>query len=234
MSKTGNNKMSITSWAIEDRPREKLLQSGREVLTNAELLAILLGTGNTEENAVELAKRVLGDVDNNLSTLGTLSLQQLQSYKGIGEAKAIGIAAALELGRRRSAHSFPAKPKITSSRESFQLLYPMVGDLPVEKFVALYLDRSNKLIGSATISKGGVHATVVDSRSIFSRAIELMASQIILCHNHPSGNLDPSNQDIQLTRRISEGARLLDMSVIDHIIIGGNQYFSFADEGLLS
>jgi len=234
MPSSGKEKLSITSWAAEDRPREKLLQRGRDALSNSELLAILLGSGNTEETAVDLAKRILADVENNLNALGTLSLQQLQQYKGIGEAKAIGIAAALELGRRRATHDMPVKPKITCSKDSYLLLYPMVSDLPVENFVALYLNRNNQLIGSGVISKGGVHATVVDSRSVFLRAIELMASHIVLCHNHPSGNLDPSNSDIQLTRKIVEGAKLLDLVILDHIIIAGNRYFSFADEGLMS
>lgn len=225
-------KMVIKSWAEEDRPREKMLRQGRTALTDAELLAILIGSGNTESTAVDLAKNILASVDNNLHKLSECTLQQLMKFKGIGEAKAIAIAASAELGRRRAAHTLPERPRITSSQDCFKILYPLLGDLQIEMFYVLYLNRSGRLIDKACISQGGVSATLVDSRPIFSKALEVMASSIILSHNHPSGNLEPSDQDISLTRKLSSAAKLLDMSVLDHIIIAGNRYTSFGDEGI--
>ena len=233
MQKYPTPKLAITAWAEEDRPREKLLRLGRTHLTDAELLAIILGSGNTDETAVDLAKRILSQSANNLIKLGETSLAELRKFKGVGEAKAVTIAACMELGIRRAAQTPIEKPIITSSRDSFRTLYPFVADADVELFYVLYLNRSNRVIDTCFISKGGVHATVVDSRVIFKRAIELTASGLILCHNHPSGNLKPSNEDINLTKKIVQGARLLDMNVLDHLIIAGNQYYSFADEGAI-
>lgn len=225
--------LTIKSWAENDRPREKLMLQGRAALSDAELIAILIGSGSRNETAVELSKRILNDSNNNLNELGKLSINQLQTFKGIGEAKAITIAAALELGRRRSAASQHTKPKITSSKSAFLHLLPKLEDLPHEEFWVILLSRSNSILQTVNISKGGVSGTVADAKIIFKTALQHQASGIILAHNHPSGNLRPSEEDKRLTRKLAEGARLLDLVILDHIIIGDNNYFSFADENLL-
>lgn len=225
--------LSIKLWAENDRPREKLMLQGRAALSDAELIAILIGSGSRNETAVELSKRILNDSNNNLNELGKLSIDQLQQFKGIGEAKAITIAAALELGRRRAATSQEAKPKITSSKSAFLHLLPKLEDLPHEEFWVILLSRSNSILQTVNISKGGVSGTVADAKIIFKTALSYQASGIILAHNHPSGNLRPSEEDKRLTRKLAEGARLLDFTILDHIIIGDNNYFSFADENLL-
>lgn len=225
--------LSIKSWAENDRPREKLMLQGRAALSDAELIAILIGSGSKNETAVELSKRILNDSSNNLNELGKLSLEQLQTYKGIGEAKAISIAAALELGRRRSATVNHSKPKITSSKSAFLHLLPKLEDLPHEEFWIILLSRSNSILQTVNISKGGVSGTVADAKIIFKTALKFQASGIILAHNHPSGNLRPSEEDKRLTLKLVEGAKLLDFVILDHIIIGDNNYFSFADENLL-
>lgn len=224
-------KMSIKAWAEEDRPREKLLNAGRSTLTDAELIAILLGTGSVDETAVDLAKRILASVDNNLHKLGEQSIKQLMQFKGIGEAKAVTIAACLELGRRRLAQELPEKPQITGSQEAFKILFPLVENQQVEKFFVLFLNRAHRVIDKFCISTGGISSTVVDQRVIFNRGIEVMATAMILCHNHPSGNLNPSDADNKMTTKIHEASKIMNIALLDHIIIAGNSYYSYADQG---
>jgi DNA repair protein RadC len=226
-------KLNIKSWAEEDRPREKMLLKGRQSLTDAELIAILLGSGNKEETAVDLAKRILADVENNLYTLGSKSIRDFMNYKGIGEAKAITIVAALELGRRRASEELPEKVVIRDSSVSFRLLYPLMADLEREVFYVIYLNRGNRVIAKEIISEGGITGTVVDPRIIFKRGLELSATAIILAHNHPSGNLNPSEADKALTNRMIQAGKIIQIDVLDHLIVSGNKYFSFADEGLI-
>ncbi len=225
---------TITSWAEEDRPREKMSMQGRRALTDAELLAILLGSGNADENAVELAKRILGYFGDDLERLNDASIETLiKNFKGIGEAKAITIAAAMELGLRRKYSGYKDKPQIQSSSDAHLLLAPHLMDLQHEEFWMMFLNRANKVTHKEQLSKGGVAGTVVDAKLIFKRALEVQASGIILAHNHPSGNLKPSQQDISITNQLRDAAKLLDMSILDHLIIAENQYFSFADEGMI-
>lgn len=223
----------ITEWAESDRPREKLLEKGRGVLSDAELIGILIGSGSKNETAVELARRILSSVGNDLNALGKLNVAELCKFNGIGEAKAISIIAALELGRRRKIVEAPQRIKINNSKSVFDAVGPQISDLLHEEFWVLYLDRSNHIIRKSNISKGGVSGTVVDARIIFKQAIENLASAIVLCHNHPSGNLKPSEEDIRITKKLKEAGKLVDIAIIDHIIIAGNNFFSFADEGLL-
>lgn len=225
--------MKIKTWAKEDRPREKFALKGKSSLTDAELVAILLGSGNREESAVELSKRVLGSVKNNLNELGTLNVQNLMKFKGIGEAKAITIAAALELGRRRKTAEISKRLVIDSSVKAFHVISDNLLDLEHEEFWVILLNRSNHLIDKVNISKGGVSGTVVDPKLVFRAAIEKLASSIILCHNHPSGRLKASKEDLSLTRKLVEAGKHIDISVIDHLIIGNNTYFSFSDEAIL-
>ena len=224
---------SIKSWAEADRPREKLLLKGRSVLSDAELIAILIGSGNKEDSAVELSKKILEKASNNLNELGKVSVQDLMKFKGIGEAKAIGIVAALELGRRRKGSDMIKRQKVTSSKDIFELFKPMLTDLPHEEFWILLLNRANKVIKPTRISQGGVSGTIADTKMIFLSVVESLASSIILCHNHPSGNLKPSNADISLTSKLKEAGKLLEIPVLDHIIFSDNGYYSFADEGLM-
>jgi DNA repair protein RadC len=225
---------SIKSWAEDDRPREKLLNKGRIALTNAELVAILIGSGSKNESAVELSKRILSSVDNDLNRLGNLGISDLVKFKGIGEAKAISIVAAMEMGRRRKDSSPTEVVKITCSKDSYDVIYPFLADLDHEQFFVILLNRGNRLIDTFRISQGGVSGTVADTKLILKLGIEKLASSIILAHNHPSGNTQPSQADLKLTKNISEAAKLMDMSVIDHLIIAGQSYFSFADEGLMN
>jgi DNA repair protein RadC len=225
--------LGIKSWAEEDRPREKLLDKGRQALTDAELIAILIGSGSKNETAVELSKKILASVKNNLNTLGKLTIGELQKFKGIGEAKAISIIAALELGRRRKEIEQEKTQKLTSSQVVYQLLKPIFLDLPHEEFWILLLNRSNHLIKKEMLSRGGVSGTVVDNRLIFKLAIENLASSIIICHNHPSGNLQASEADIKITKSIKESGKLLDITLHDHLIFTDNGFFSFADNGML-
>jgi DNA repair protein RadC len=222
----------ISSWAEEDRPREKLRLRGRAALTDSELLAILLGSGTTNESAVSLAKRILNSVDG-LRALGGLTVDDLMEFKGIGEAKAIGIVAALELGRRRGSELPIRKPKIASSRDVFDLMLPHLMDLNYEEFWAVYLNRANKVVAKRQISKGGVTGTVADPKLIFKEALLHTACGLILVHNHPSGNLSPSEADKKLTQKMASAGSFMDIAVIDHLIITDEGYFSFADEGLL-
>jgi len=224
---------SIKSWNESDRPREKLMTKGRIALTDSELIAILIGSGNKRETAVSLAQRVLASVENNLQLLGKQSLQDLMKFKGIGEAKAIKIAAALELGRRRGLEDMIQKKKITSSASAFEVLQPILGDLPHEEFWIIYLNNSNKILETSQLSKGGITGTVVDIRLAFKKAIQIGAVALILAHNHPSGTLKPSQADKQITKKIKAAGDSLDIKVLDHLIVIEKAYFSFADEQML-
>jgi DNA repair protein RadC len=226
-------KTPISKWAEDDRPREKLIQKGPSSLSNAELIAILIGSGNLEESAVELSKRILNEVNDNFAELARLTLSDLQKYKGIGEAKAIAIAAALELGRRRSTSVLNEKPQVKDSKTAFILLLKELGDLNYENFCVILLNRANKVLKTVKISDGGITGTVVDQRKVFKIALDNNATSIILGHNHPSGQLTPSDADIQLTKKMKEAGIVLDLPVLDHIIIGDGNYYSFADEGIM-
>ena len=228
-----NNSFSIKNWNEDDRPREKLLLKGRTALSDAEMIAILIGSGSRNESAVSLSQRILASVSNNLSELGRLSIPELMEFKGIGEAKAICIAAAMELGRRRRTGEALERKKITSSNSVFEYVQPIIGELPHEEFWILYLNNSNKIIKSAQLSKGGITGTVVDVRLAFKDALQLGAVGIILAHNHPSGTLKPSQADIQLTKKLKTAGDSLDIKVLDHLIITEKAYFSFADENML-
>ncbi len=226
-------KLTIKSWALDDRPREKLIVKGKNVLSDAELIAILIGSGNREETAVALSKRILNSVNGNINALAKLPLAKLMSFKGIGEAKAISIITALELGKRRQIEAVITKPKISSSKEAFNIMQPIIGELEHEEFWVLFLNNSNKVLSKKQISKGGLTATVVDVRLLLKQAIELASVAIIVCHNHPSGKLIPSNADKQLTKKIKDAANTLDIKLLDHLIITEKTYFSFADESIL-
>jgi len=226
-------KINIKSWPVEDRPREKFLKKGKQELSQAELIAILIGSGNREESAVELSKRILAAVDHDLSSLAMMTHEELCSFNGIGEAKAISIAAALELGKRRREVRSKEKEMITSSQSAFECIAPQLLDLPHEEFWIILLNRANRFIEIHNVSKGGVSGTVADAKLIFKAALNKLASSIILCHNHPSGNLKPSRADLQLTEKLVKGGKNLDIAVLDHLILGNNSYFSFADEGLI-
>ncbi|MGL2988206.1 RadC family protein [Flavobacterium sp. RSSA_27] len=223
----------ITHWSEDDKPREKLMLKGKSALSDAELVAILIGSGSRNESAVALSKRILASVNNNLSSLGKQSLAQLMEFKGIGEAKAITIAAALELGRRRKEENPLELVKVTSSKVMYQEMYPIIGELAHEEFWVVYLNNANKIIFKAQLSKGGITGTVVDVRLVFKIALEQNAVAIILSHNHPSGKLQASEADIQVTKKIKNAGLQLDIPVLDHIIVTEHSYFSFADEGIL-
>lgn len=226
-------KLNIKNWAEEDRPREKLLLKGKNSLSDAELIAILIGSGNKTETAVELSKKILSFVNNDLNKLSKLTVNDLIKFNGIGEAKAISIVAALELGRRKKNTEKTKTTSITSSKIAFEEVYDILSDLPHEEFWVIYLNRKNEVLKKVNISKGGVSGTIADTKIIFKNAIENLASSIILCHNHPSGNLAPSEADKKLTKKLFEVGNMMETPVIDHLIIGENNYFSFADEGLL-
>ncbi len=222
----------ITNWSEDDRPREKLMLKGKNVLSDAELIAILIGSGSRNESAVALSKRILASVDT-LNSLGKMSLAQLTNFKGIGEAKAIAIIAALELGRRRRAEDVVELTKITSSKIVFEIMQPIIGELPHEEFWVLFLNNSNKVILKSQLSKGGISGTVVDVRLVFKLALENGATGLILCHNHPSGTLVPSDADKQITKKMKLAGESLDVKVLDHLIITETKYYSFADEGII-
>ncbi len=227
-------KLNIKEWAVEDRPREKMLLKGSRSVTDAELIAILIGSGNTSETAVELSKRILSSTNNNLNELGRRGIDFLKTFNGIGEAKAVTIVAALELGKRRKEAGVFNKSKITGSKDASDYFQPLLGDLNHEEFWVMLLNRGNKIIDTFMISQGGVSGTVIDVRLILKKALDNLASSLILCHNHPSGTMEASDADLKITRKISDAAKIMDISVIDHIIIGQNQYLSFADEGMLN
>ena len=228
-----SNSFSIKHWAQDDQPREKLRDKGKAALSDAELVAILIGSGNREESAVDLCKRILASVDYNINALGKLSLEQLMQYKGIGEAKAITITAALELGRRRRLEEALQQDKINSSRSVFDIMQPILGELPHEEFWILYLNNSNKVIQKNQLSKGGITGTLVDVRLVLKKAIEVNAVAMILVHNHPSGTLKPSEADKTITEKLKKAAQSIDIKVLDHLIVTEKAYFSFADKNLL-
>ena len=223
---------SIKHWSEDDKPREKLMLKGKSVLSDAELIAILIGSGSRNESAVSLSKRILLSVNNNLNALGKLSLKQLMEFKGVGEAKAVTIAAALELGRRRRTEALPDFFKITSSKAVFEIMQPIIGDLLHEEFWVLNLNNANKVIHKAQLSKGGITGTIVDVRLIFKLALEHNATAIILSHNHPSGKLVASDADREITKKLTFAGEQLDIKVLDHIIITEKGYLSFQDEGI--
>jgi len=224
---------SIKNWSIEDRPREKLIKKGKNSLSDSELIAIIIGSGNRDESAVSLSKRILHSVEHDLNELGKLSIRDLMKFKGIGEAKAITIIAALELGKRRREYIGPDKKKIISSNSVFEMMQPILGELPHEEFWVIYLNNSNKVLHIDQISKGGITGTLVDVRLVLKIALELGAIAIIFAHNHPSGTLQPSEADKNLTQKLKKAGESIDIKVLDHIIITEKAYFSFADENLL-
>ncbi|PPK94350.1 DNA repair protein RadC [Nonlabens xylanidelens] len=224
---------SIKDWSLNDRPREKLLHKGSSSLSEAELIAILIGSGTRKMSAVELSRIIVNDAQNSLDILGKKSLKELMKYKGIGEAKAITIAAAMELGKRRAMEMPITLPKIKSSNDAFKILQPILGELPHEEFWILLLDNSHKVLEKKNISIGGITGTLVDTRLVFKKAIESGAVAMVLSHNHPSGNLKPSHQDKALTMKLVEAGKLLDIKVLDHLIITQQGFYSFADEGLM-
>jgi DNA repair protein RadC len=225
--------VSIKDWAADDRPREKLLLKGVQSLSDAELLAILIGSGTHKISAVELSRQVLSLSNNNLSDLGKHSISELVKIKGIGEAKAISIVAALELGRRRNQTGTAEKHGISSSKDVFNYFQPILADLAHEEFWVIYLNRSNKIIDKYKLSQGGVSGTVIDVRLVLKRAIELLASSIVVCHNHPSGNRNPSENDSAITGKLKQASAQMDIKLVDHLIIADNSYYSFCDEGML-
>ncbi len=228
-----NRSMTIKSWAKDDRPREKLLLKGKTVLSDAELLAILISSGSQNVSAVALSKRILASIDNNLNKLGKLSVLDLKKFKGIGEAKAISIIVALELGRRRRLEETIELLKITSSKDVFDIMQPLIGELQHEEFWIVYLNNYNRVLNKEQLSKGGLTGTLVDVRLVFKKAIELNAVAVVLCHNHPSGKLLPSSADNSITNKLKQAGETLDIKVLDHVIITEIAYFSFADENLL-
>lgn len=226
-------RISIKEWAEEDRPREKLSGQGRRALTDAELIAILIGSGNRDESAVELSKRILYHYDNDLNRLGKASIEELSNFKGIGEAKAISIIAALELGRRRNDTEIKAPEIVDTSKAAYHAIKRYLVDLNHEEFWILLIGQNCKLIGRELMSKGGLTTTVADPKVIFGVALRHSATNIMLVHNHPSGSLKPSQQDIGLTKKIVAAGNLLDIKVLDHLIVADTGYYSFADEGIL-
>jgi DNA repair protein RadC len=223
----------INQWAEDDRPREKFLLKGKAALSDSELLAILIGSGTRNESAVQLCQRILAAANNNLNQLGKLSIKQLMEFKGIGEAKAIAIAAALELGRRRRSEEALEWDKITSSKAVFNIMQPIIGELLHEEFWVLFLNNSNKVIHKAQLSKGGITGTIVDTRIIFKTALEYNAISLILTHNHPSGKLLASDSDKDITRKLQLAGKQMEIIILDHVIITESSYYSFADEGIL-
>lgn len=224
-------KLTIKYWALDDRPREKLLIKGKSSLSDSELIAILIGSGNRDETAVELSKRILESVDYNLNKLSALSAEQLMRFKGIGQAKAISILTSLELGKRRQYEPSRKIRKINSSNDVFQLMSPMFYDKEFEEFWVIYMNNFNKVLSKEMCTRGGLTSTIVDKRLVFKRALELSAVSIIVCHNHPSGNIKPSISDKELTKKIKEAGDSLDIRLLDHLIITEKSYFSFADHG---
>jgi len=225
--------LKITDWAVEDRPRERLWQKGPSSLSDAELIAILIGSGTRNKSAVDLAHELLAMADNSLPELGKLTVGGIKKLKGIGYAKAVIIAAALELGRRRKMAEAAENPQIRSSADVFNIFSPLMEDLTHEEFWILFLNRANRVTGKMKISQGGVSGTVTDVRIVMKKAIETLASGLVICHNHPSGNNSPSDADIRITQKIKEAASLMDIQLLDHLIICGKTYYSFADNGSL-
>jgi DNA repair protein RadC len=225
--------MSIKFLAEDDRPREKFLLKGKSSLSDSELLAIIMGSGNREDSAVELARKILDSVGNNWHNLSLLSVADLIKFKGIGEAKAIAIATSLEIGRRKAMQEVPEKIQIKDSKDVYNALHPLLADLQREEFWVLYVNHHNKILHKERISQGGISGTVVDVRLIFKIALEQFATSIFIAHNHPSGNLKPSTEDLKITKKIQEAGKTMDINLLDHLIITQNSYFSFANENLL-
>jgi DNA repair protein RadC len=225
--------MSIKFLAEDDRPREKFLLKGRNSLSDSELLAIIMGSGSRDETAVELARKILASVDNNWHQLSLLTIKDLTKFKGVGEVKAISIATALEIGKRRASQEIPEKPQISSSNDAYQILKFHLAELRTEEFWAIFLNQSNKVIHISQLTQGGINQSIVDIRILFKNALDHFATGIIVAHNHPSGNLKPSSEDIHITKMIKEAGNLMNIQLLDHLIITQNSYLSFADENLL-
>ena len=225
--------LKITDWAVEDRPREKMIQYGTSTLSDAELLGILISSGTKEKSAVDLGRELLSRVNNNLTALGKLTIADLTKVHGIGNARAVTIAAALELGRRRKLSEIPEVVQIKCSKDVADIFQPILSDLLHEEFWILFLNRSNRVINRMKLSQGGISGTVTDVRLVMKKAVECLASGIIVCHNHPSGNLSPSEADSKITQKIKEAGNLLDVQLLDHLIISDKDYYSFADNGLI-
>lgn len=225
--------MSIKFLAEDDRPREKFLLKGKSALSDSELLGIIMSSGSREESAVELARRILETVGNNWHNLSLLNIQDLMKFKGIGEAKAISICAALEIGRRKAAQDVPEKLEISNSNDAFKVFHPYLADLLKEEFWIIFLNQRNKILGKSQLSTGGINFSLVDLRILFKQALEYSCSSIMIAHNHPSGNLKPSEADMKITKQILEAGKILNIQLLDHLIITQSNYFSFADENLL-
>ena len=225
--------MKITDWAVEDRPREKLVNKGTASLSDAELLGILISSGTKNKSAVDLGRELLAMANNNLNHLGKLSVAELRKIRGIGQARAVTIAAALELGRRRKLSDTEELFQIRSSKDVADIFQPIMSDLLHEEFWILFLNRSNRVINRMKLSQGGISGTVTDVRIVMKKAVECLASGIIVCHNHPSGNLNPSESDTKITKKIRDAGELMDIQLLDHLIITEKDYYSFADNGIL-
>jgi len=225
--------LNLKSLAEDDRPREKFLLKGKSAVSDSELLAIIMGSGNREESAVELARRILNSVENNWHRLSHLSIKDLTKFKGVGEAKAISIATALEIGNRKSQQEVLERQQISSSKDAFEILQPHLSDLQTEEFWAIFLNHQNKILYKTCLFRGGIASSVADVRVIFKTALEHFSTQIIVAHNHPAGSLKPSKEDISITQKIKEAGKLLDIELLDHLILTQNNFFSFKDEGLL-
>lgn len=226
-----NQRISIKAWAEDDRPREKLLSKGKNALSDAELVALLIGSGSKDESAVELSKRILNSVDNNLNSLGKLGEKDLMQFPGIGEAKAISIIATMELARRRSAQARAKRRKVNTGSDIFEMFHSQMADLSHEEFWVVAVNMANDVVAKFLVSKGGVNRTVVDTRIVFKTALESLATGIILCHNHPSGRVKPSKADIEMTQNLIKAGKLMEIEVLDHIIVAESGYYSFADAG---
>lgn len=238
MSKPDDSKLDLTyvsvkNWALEDRPREKLMMKGASALSDSELLAILIGSGTREKSAVEVCKEILAHSENDLNKLARYNVSDLTQFKGIGPAKSITIVAALELGRRRKNTGNKEIKKITCSRDAYQILYPKLSDLNHEEIWALFLNRSNRVESTIRVSEGGISSTVLDVRLVLREALNRYASGIILAHNHPTNNCMPSEQDIKITTKLKDAAKIMDISLLDHLILCGDRYYSFADENMM-
>ena len=225
---------ALTTWAVEERPREKVMANGVQYLSDAELLAILIGSGTRHITAVELARQILKGAGNSLHILGRQGIGELVRIKGVGPAKAITILAALELGRRRAGLQHSEKTPVKSSETVYKLFHPLMGDLEHEEFWLLMLNRANRVLGRYKVSQGGLSGTVIDTRIILKKALDNLASSIIVCHNHPSGNKQPSDADLKITEKLKKAAEMLEIKLLDHVIIADKSYFSFADEGLIN
>lgn len=225
--------MNLKSLAEDDRPREKFLLKGKSAVSDSELLAIIMGSGNRDESAVELARRILNSVENNWHRLSQLSIKDLTKFKGVGEAKAISIATALEIGNRKSQQEVLERQQISSSKDAFEILQPHLSDLQTEEFWAIFLNHQNKILYKTCLFRGGIASSVADIRVVFKTALEHFSTQIIVAHNHPAGSLKPSKEDINITQKIKDAGKLLDIDLLDHLILTQNNYYSFKDEGIL-